>query len=145
MRPPLDDPRWFALKEALESLALQIGAAAAADKLRQAKHGERPAALDAHPPRDRQTRIVGTSTFWGIHGIDVDLTFGAVRGWDPGYNILDRDVLIEGFAFYVWAPHLERLFGIRIEPDNFEAVAPTVTAPVQVEPKPRPTRKRKRR
>ena len=65
----------------MKSLALQIGAAAAADKLRQAMASDRLHWMHIHLATGKRKH--GKSLFWGIHGIDVDLTFGAVRGGNP--------------------------------------------------------------
>ncbi len=130
MRPPLDDPRWRPLKAALEALALQIGSKVTADALKQAMASARLRSMRRNLATGEREWL--EPPFWLNHVIDVVTTFGSVRGFDPFYNFVGE--VIEGFAFYVWKPDLDRVFGTsaaRFDDEDESDAPPVMPGPKQ--------------
>jgi hypothetical protein len=64
--------------------------------------------------------------------IDVVTTFGSVRDWEPFFKLVGE--IIEGFAFYVWKPDLDRVFGtsaLRLVDKDGSAAPPVTPGPKQ--------------
>jgi hypothetical protein len=137
-RPPLRDPRWCALKAAVEAMQRKTGkmSLAITDLEEAMADGKRPLAAMR---RDLATgaRLRLASTFWTEHLIDFSTGAVAIyrrRKGEPrrfGMFAHHNEDRVDGAAYFVWGPDLDKLLG-----------AAPVAATTAVSPPPAPARRK---
>jgi hypothetical protein len=143
-RPPLRDPRWCALQAAVEAMQRKTGkmSLAITDLEEAMADGKRPL------PTMRRNLSTGArerlaSTFWTEHLIDFSTGAVAIyrrRKGEPrrfGMFAHHNEDRVDGAAYFVWGPDLDKLLGAA-------PVADDSPPPVPVKPSPKKKRQRKK-